>query len=116
MTKTSGLLQSTPIVEPGYMLGVDLMGPFPKSNKQHEYLLVVVDYFTKWVELFPLRTARASHIAKILIDEILTDGEYPPILCQIEVHSLPPSSSTLSATVGGNSKINHCLPSSNKFD
>lgn len=42
MTKTSGLLQSTPVVEPEFMLGVDLMGPFPKSTKQHEYLLVVV--------------------------------------------------------------------------
>lgn len=80
MTKTSGLLQSTPIVEPGFMLGVDLMGPFPKSNKQHEYLLVVVDYFTKWVELFPLRTARASHIAKILIDEIFTRWGIPTYL------------------------------------
>lgn len=72
MNRTSSLLQSTPVVKRGLMLGIDIMGPFPKSNKLHEYLLVVVDYFTKWVELFPLRSAKASHIAKILIDEIFT--------------------------------------------
>lgn len=27
--KVPGLLQSTPVVKPGYMLGVDIMGPFP---------------------------------------------------------------------------------------
>lgn len=54
------------------MLGIDLMGPFPKSKKQHEYLLVVVDYFTKWLELYPLRSAKACQIAKILIDKIFT--------------------------------------------
>lgn len=69
MNRTLSLLQSTPIVKPGLILGIDIMGPFPE---QHEYLLVVVDYFTKWVELFPLRSAKASHIAKILLDEIFT--------------------------------------------
>ncbi len=36
LTKLSGHLQSTPVVEPGYMIGIDLMGPFPKSAKQNE--------------------------------------------------------------------------------
>lgn len=29
ITKLSGHLQSTPVIEPGHMFGVDLMGPFP---------------------------------------------------------------------------------------
>jgi hypothetical protein len=29
--------------------GIDYMGPFPKSRKL-EYILVVVDYVSKWVE------------------------------------------------------------------
>lgn len=32
ISKLSGLLHSTPVVEPGHMLSVDLMGPFPKSS------------------------------------------------------------------------------------
>lgn len=72
LSKLSGYLQSTPVIEPGHMLGVDLMGPFPKSPKQHEHLLVVVDCYSKWVELFPLWVAKAPQIACILIDEIFT--------------------------------------------
>lgn len=47
LTKLSGYLQSTPVQEPGNMLGVDIMGPFPKSRNQNQYLLVVVDYHSK---------------------------------------------------------------------
>ncbi|KAL6478964.1 hypothetical protein MHYP_G00123970 [Metynnis hypsauchen] len=50
-TKPSGYLQGTEIKEPGYMLGKDLMGPFPKSKKRNVYLFVIVDYFAKWIEL-----------------------------------------------------------------
>jgi hypothetical protein len=32
--------------------GIDYMGPFLKS-KQREYILVVVDYDSKWVEALP---------------------------------------------------------------
>ncbi len=80
LSKLSGRLQSTPIVEPGYMLGVDIMGPFPKSNKQNEYLLVVVDYCSKWVEMFPLRSAKTPQIARILVEEIFTRWGTPAYL------------------------------------
>lgn len=79
-TKLSGYLQSTPVVEPCHMLRVDLMGPFPKSVKQNKHLLVVVDYCSKWVELFPLRTAKAPQIARILVEEIFTRWGTPAYL------------------------------------
>lgn len=47
------------------MLGVDLMGPFPKSLQSNEYLMVVVDYCSKWVELFPLRSAKTHLIVNL---------------------------------------------------
>ncbi len=90
LSKLSGHLQSTPVVEPGYMLGVDLMGPFPKSGKQNEHLLVVVDYCSKWVELFPLRTAKAPQIARILVEEIFTRWGTPLTLYLIVEHSSHP--------------------------
>jgi hypothetical protein len=34
--------------------GIDYIGPFPKS-KNYEYILVVVDYVSKWVEAMPCR-------------------------------------------------------------
>ncbi len=82
------------MVEPGYMLGVDLMGTFPKSSKQHEHILVVVDYFSKWVELFPLRVAKAPQIARILVEELLS------IWYLTEERSLYPTCKVLSANNG----------------
>lgn len=62
---------------PSEMLGVDIKGPLPKSSKQQEYLLVFVDYLSRWVGLFPMRHATATVIAKILKREILTRWGVP---------------------------------------
>ena len=35
--------------------GIDFMGPFPPS-KGKEYILVAVDYVSKWIEAIPTRT------------------------------------------------------------
>ncbi|RXN25828.1 pancreatic alpha-amylase-like protein [Labeo rohita] len=78
--KPAGSLQSVPIVEPGFMLGMDIMGPFPRSTHQNEYLLVIVDYFSKWVEVFPMRNAKATTIVKILLEEIFTRWGTPAFI------------------------------------
>ncbi|RXN19011.1 protease reverse transcriptase ribonuclease h [Labeo rohita] len=78
--KPAGSLQSVPIVEPGFMLGMDIMGPFPRSTRQNEYLLVIVDYFSKWVEVFPMRNAKATTIVRILLEEIFTRWGTPAFI------------------------------------
>ena len=44
--------------------GIDFMGPFQKSQ-DYEYILVAVDYVSKWVEALPCRAADAKHARKI---------------------------------------------------
>lgn len=78
--KPAGALQSVPLVEPGYMLGMDIMGPFPRSTRQNEYLLVIVDYFSKWVEVFPMRAAKSATIVRILREEIFTRWGTPAFI------------------------------------
>ena len=41
--------------------GIDFMGPFQKSQ-DCEYILVAVDYVSKWVEALPCRVADARHL------------------------------------------------------
>ena len=36
--------------------GLDIMGPFPTALRQLKFLIVCIDYFTKWVETEPLAT------------------------------------------------------------
>jgi len=31
-------------------LGLDIIGPLSKTRNNNQYIIVVVDYFTKWVE------------------------------------------------------------------
>jgi transposase InsO family protein len=45
------------------------MGPFPKS-KNYEYILVTVDYVSKWVEAMPCRAAD-SRSSKKMFKEII---------------------------------------------
>ncbi|KAL7841255.1 hypothetical protein SRHO_G00249460 [Serrasalmus rhombeus] len=78
-TKPSGYLQGTEIKEPGYMHGMDLMGPFPKSKRGNVYLFVIMDYFTKWIELYPLRDSKGHRLCKILREEIFTRWGVPKL-------------------------------------
>ncbi len=47
-----------PIIEvPFERIGMDLIGPLPKSARGHEHILVIVDYATRYPEAVPLRKA-----------------------------------------------------------
>ena len=34
--------------------GVDILGPFSMRTRQMKFLMIGIDYFTKWVEVEPL--------------------------------------------------------------
>jgi hypothetical protein len=51
-------------VEPFDVWAINFMGPFPKS-KDCEYILVAVDYVSKWVEALPCQVADAKHTRKM---------------------------------------------------
>ena len=51
--------------------GIDFMGPFPKSNG-YEYILVAVDYVSKWVEAIPTKTTTTKVVLEFIRDHILT--------------------------------------------
>lgn len=51
--------------------GIDFMRPFPTSYENH-YMLIVVDYVSKWVETFTSPTNDAQVIVKFLKKFIFT--------------------------------------------
>ena len=51
--------------------GMDFMGPFP-SSFSNLYILLAVDYVSKWVEEIPTRTNDASVVVKFLRSHIFT--------------------------------------------
>jgi hypothetical protein len=53
-------------------LEIDITGPLPKTNKEHKYILVISDYFTKWTQAFAIKDQEATTIASILVNEIVS--------------------------------------------
>ncbi len=78
--KPPGKLQQTLVHAPWEMIGVDFMGPFPQSSSGNQYHIVFVDYYTRWIEMFPLRQATAETVSQILRKEILTRWRVPTFI------------------------------------
>ncbi|GKV50035.1 hypothetical protein SLEP1_g56750 [Rubroshorea leprosula] len=51
--------------------GVDLLGPFTKGKGGCTFLIIAVDYFTKWIEAKPLSTTTERKIEEFLFNSIL---------------------------------------------
>ena len=52
-------------------IAVDIL-EVPMSDKGNKYIIVIGDYFTKWVEVFPLKSHTAVVVAEILVDRFIT--------------------------------------------
>ena len=56
---------------------MDFLGPLPRSTKGNEYILMIVDQFTKWVECIPLPSQMAEETAHAAISEFFSRFGYP---------------------------------------
>ena len=63
-------------------IAVDITGPFVKSAQGNKYLLVVMDYYTKWPEAYPLPNQEATTVARVLVNEFVCRYGVP-----LELHS-----------------------------
>ena len=61
---------------------MDVLGPLPTSQGGNKFILVVMDYFTKWVEMFPMKDQTAETVAEVLVDQV-----FSRMGCPIELHS-----------------------------
>ena len=72
-----------PIIEvPFERIALDIVGPLPKTSRGHRYILVIVDYATRYPEALPLRATTTKAVARELMllfsrvgiaREVLTD-------------------------------------------
>lgn len=65
---------------PWEVVSADLMGPFPKSVDGNIHLLVVTDLFSKYVEIFPLKRAKAEDVVPLLELKIFLKYGVPRLL------------------------------------
>uniref|UniRef100_A0A8C7N2X3 Uncharacterized LOC116365777 n=1 Tax=Oncorhynchus kisutch TaxID=8019 RepID=A0A8C7N2X3_ONCKI len=55
-------------------LTMDVKGPFPETKSRHKFVLTVMDYYSKWMEAYPMKTNNSKEIAKIISDLISRFG------------------------------------------
>lgn len=60
--------------------GIDTVGPFVKAVGHKKFLVVAVDYFTKWVEAEPLSRITEDEIMKFIWRNIFCRFGIPRIL------------------------------------
>src|SRR5256885_955708 len=55
-------------ITPFYQVGIDVMGPLPRTMTGKRYIVVAVDHFTKWVEAKAIEEADAQTIVPFIYE------------------------------------------------
>ena len=63
-------------------VAIDVLGPLPMSESGNKYILIAMDYFTKWPEAYPIPNQEAETVAKVLVDQFVSRFGTP-----VELHS-----------------------------
>ncbi|GBO05543.1 Retrovirus-related Pol polyprotein from transposon 412 [Araneus ventricosus] len=61
-------------------MALDILGPLPVTTKGNRYVLVLMDYFTKWPETIPIPDQEASIVADELVRAWISRYDVPMIL------------------------------------
>ena len=64
----------TDVEAPFSHLGLDIIGPLLKTKNNNQYILVIVDYFTKWVEAEATETVTSQDVIKFLMNVFARHG------------------------------------------
>ena len=51
---------------------IDVLGPLPRTPRGNKYILVVMDYFSKWVEILPVPDQTAESRADKILNEVIS--------------------------------------------
>ncbi|GFS57997.1 uncharacterized protein TNCV_3124741 [Trichonephila clavipes] len=65
--RTRGRLQLYNAGAPIERIAFDILGPLARSSDGNNNILVVMDYFTKWPEAYPIPDQEASTVAEVLV-------------------------------------------------
>ena len=64
-------MQLTSAGRPMERIAMDIVGELPLTEKSNRYIIVISDYFTKWVEAFAISNMEAKTIAELVAKEVV---------------------------------------------
>ena len=65
-------LHPLPIMGLGYRWSLDFAGPLPLTRRHSRYALVMVEHFSKWIELVALPDKGSEGVAYAFLDRVLS--------------------------------------------
>ena len=78
LSQSAPELNPVPVISPWYHIGIDFIGPIsPESHQGNSYILTITDYFTKFVEAFPMKNKYAVNVALALFKVTIHLGKGP---------------------------------------
>ena len=63
-------------------LATDILGPLPLTPRGNQYILLITDYFTKWVEIFVVPDQTAATCVEVILNEVIAQFG-----CPLSLHS-----------------------------
>jgi len=70
-SKKNNLLHPIPVHSPFYQIGIDIVGPLPRTQRNKKYIVVAMDYLTKWPEARAISEATAEKVAEFIYEQII---------------------------------------------
>jgi hypothetical protein len=58
----------------------DILRPYQRTKKGHRYIVVFQDYFAKWIECKPLKTATTKTVLEAFHEQVILRWRLPSIL------------------------------------
>ena len=60
-------------------MATDILGPLPETENGNKYVLLISNYFTKWVEAVATPDQTAVTVASVLVEEVVCRFGAPSI-------------------------------------
>src|ERR1044072_1408004 len=79
-SKRNNLLHPIPVHSPFYQIRIDFIGPLPRTRRGRKYIIVAMDYLTKWPEARAVSEATADATAQFLYEQIICQHGCPQII------------------------------------
>ena len=79
-SKQNNLLHPIPVHSPFYQIGIDFVGPLPRSKRGKKYIIVAMDYLTKWPEAKAVSEATAEAASNFIYEQIICQHGCPQLI------------------------------------
>ena len=78
--KAKAPLKTYNVGSPMERIAIDVLGSLPMAEAGNKYILVIADYYTKWVEAYPMANQKAQTVANLLVHEFISRFGVPLLI------------------------------------